>query len=163
MKLSDDKIKKLIYFDADYVIENNIKTKFIADNQMLNCAYPLDTNNKEFNNYLNKLDTDYTSIPAYRSSNQPKNETFFSSPENRNKFENILLSKGIELLSKIQSETPDTRKRPLGDTVKSHKTFGIGTLYFTWRNISNTCPLVFWWDVPSHGWIPLFHVKNRGV
>ena len=64
--------------------------------------------------------------------------------QNRNKFEKIILDKGLELLQKVKKEKPDPRKRPLGDTVKSHKTLGTGTLFFTWRNISNTCPIIFW-------------------
>ena len=67
------------------------------------------------------------------------------------------------MLQKVKKENPDPRKRPLGDTVKSHKTLGTGTLFFTWRNISNTCPIVFWWDVFGHNWTPLFSLKNRGI
>lgn len=162
MKRSDDKIKSVLNVYVDYVIENNLKTKFQANSQRLNCAYPIDDNSPLVNDYLNSLKADNTSIPAFRDKSQPSKETFFSSPDNRIKMEKIFLEKGIELLSKIKKDSPDLRKRPLGDTVKSHKTLGIGTLFFTWRNISNTCPLVFWWDVPTHDWTPLFCVKNRG-
>lgn len=163
MKQFDDKIKKVLLVGTDYVVENHIKTKWIAENQRLNCVYPIEEQLKTTLEYLASLEAENDSVPAFRPSNLPKKETFFSSPENRVKLEQIFLEKGIELLNKVQTENPDKRKRPLGDTVRSHKTFGTGTLFFTWRNISNTCPLVFWWDVNGHNWLPLFCVKNRGI
>ena len=163
MKQFDDKIKKVLLVGTDYVVENHIKTKWIAENQRLNCVYPIEEQSKTTLGYLASLEAENDSVPAFRPSNLPKKETFFSSPENRVKLEKIFLEKGIELLDKVQTENPDKRKRPLGDTVRSHKTFGTGTLFFTWRNISNTCPLVFWWDVTGHNWLPLFCVKNRGI
>lgn len=163
MKQFDDKIKKVLLVGKDYVVENHIKTKWIAENQKLNCVYPIEEQSKTTLEYLAGLEAENDSVPAFRPSNLPKKETFFSSQENRIKLEKIFLEKGIELLDKVETENPDRRKRPLGDTVRSHKTFGTGTLFFTWRNISNTCPLVFWWDVPGHNWTPLFCVKNRGL
>lgn len=163
MKDTDDKIQNRLIFGTDYTVENHIKTKWIADKQRLNCVYPIDDQSNNALEYLASLDAENAKVPAYRPSNLPKEETFFSNPENRIKVEKIFLEKGIELLNKVKKENPDKRKRPLGDTVRSHKTFGTGTLFFTWRNISNTCPLVFWWDVPGHNWKPLFCVKNRGL
>jgi hypothetical protein len=163
MKQFDDKIKKVLLVGTDYVVENHIKTKWIAEKQKLNCVYPIEDQSKSTMDYLSSLEAENDSVPAFRPSNLPKKETFFSSPENRIKLENIFLEKGVELLGKVQTANPDQRKRPLGDTVRSHKTFGTGTLFFTWRNISNTCPLVFWWDVTGHDWLPLFCVKNRGI
>ncbi|WP_370227210.1 hypothetical protein [Mesoflavibacter sp.] len=163
MKQFDDKIKKVLLVGTDYIVENHIKTKWIAEKQKLNCVYPIEGQSKSTMDYLSGLVAENDSVPAFRPSNLPKKETFFSSPENRIKLENIFLEKGVELLGKVQTANPDQRKRPLGDTVRSHKTFGTGTLFFTWRNISNTCPLVFWWDVTGHDWLPLFCVKNRGI
>lgn len=163
MKQFDDKIKNVLLVGTDYIVQNHIKTKWIAENQRLNCVYPIEEQEKTTLEYLVNLEAQNDGVPAFRPSNLPKKETFFSSPENRVKLEKIFLEKGIELLNKIRKENPDKRKRPLGDTVRSHKTFGTGTLFFTWRNISNTCPLVFWWDVTGHDWLPLFCLKNRGL
>lgn len=163
MKQSDDKIKNRLIVGANYIVENHIKTRWIAEKQRLNCVYPIEDQSKSTLEYLASLEAKNDSVPAFRPPNLPKKETFFSSSDNRIKLERIFLEKGVELLNKIQKENPDKRKRPLGDTVSSHKTFGTGTLFFTWRNISNTCPLVFWWDVPRHNWNPLFCVKNRGL
>ncbi|REG78218.1 hypothetical protein C8N25_13910 [Algoriphagus antarcticus] len=143
----------------DYLIENQVKWS----NQKLNCLYPVQNQSKFVMDYLNSLTISTPgNTPAFRNPNQPTKEVFFSNPQNRLTLERIFLEKGIELLGKVKSLSPDPRKRPLGDTVKSHRTFGTGTLFFTWRNVSNTCPLVFWWDVSGHDWIPLFCVKNRG-
>ena len=129
MKHTADKIQNLLIVGSDYVIENNLKTKWIAEKQRLNCAYPVEGQPKEVMDYFGTLEADYDKIPAFRPKNLPKSETFFSSPENRIKLENLFLQKGIELLGKIKSEHPDRRKRPLGDSVKGHKTLGTGTLF----------------------------------
>tara|TARA_R110002020_G_scaffold475301_1_gene709506 strand:- start:926 stop:1990 length:1065 start_codon:yes stop_codon:yes gene_type:complete len=155
----DKRLLRKLPVRYDFLIENQIKWT----NQKLNCLIPIEDQPSHVIEYLNSLD-----IPrpgkaiAFRKPNQPPKEGFFSSKENRFRLEQIFLEKGIELLGKVKSLSPDPRKRPLGDTVKSHRTFGTGTLFFTWRNVSNTCPLVFWWDVSGHDWIPLFCVKNRG-
>ena len=38
MKQFDDKIKKVLLVGTDYVVEKHIKTKWIAENQRLNCV-----------------------------------------------------------------------------------------------------------------------------
>lgn len=160
MKNVDERLHKRIPIRYDYMVENQVKW----NSQKLNCLYPVYNQPKFVLEYLNSLPITYAgNTPAFRNSNQPPKEVFFSNSQNRIKLEQIFLEKGIELLGKVKSLSPDLRKRPLGDTVKSHRTFGTGTLFFTWRNISNTCPLVLWWDVPGHDWIPLFCVKNRGL
>lgn len=159
MKEFDDAIKKRLIVGHDYIIENQVKWP----KQKVNCIYPVKEQSGAALEYLAKLEEVHEKVPAFRPSNLPKEETFFSSSENRLRLESIFLNKGLEILSKVKSENPDKRKRPLGDTVRSHRTFGTGTLFFTWRNISNTCPLVFWWDVPGHNWTPLFCVKYRGL
>lgn len=151
----------------NYVIENQLYPNFIAEKQKLNCAYPIEKQNVDIIEYINSLSTGNSyefnsNVPTFRPEDLPLEESFFTSKENRVKFEEIILRKGLELIKKVKKEDPDPSKRPLGHTVKSHKTLGLGTLFFTWRNISNTCPVVFWWDVPTHDWLPLFPLKNRG-
>lgn len=156
-KFSNDVMKTINYYSSFWV-ENHIT----AYNQNFNCVYPININIQEVNNYFNSIQTggyDKFEDKAFRQKNKPKVERFFSSPENRIRYENILLRKGIEILGKVQN-LKATNIRPLGYTVNSHKTFGLGTQFFTFRNVSNTTPLVFWWE--NHGWYPLFPVKNRG-
>ena len=157
-------LKDILDIEANYIIENKLKPEWIAQKQKINCTYPIDKQSSKISEYIGKLNVNNPySPPTFRPEQLPLEETFFSSKENRNKFEKIILDKGLELLQKVKKENPDPRKRPLGDTVKSHKTLGTGTLFFTWRNISNTCPIVFWWDVFGHNWTPLFSLKNRGI
>lgn len=152
-------IEKELVTRTNYIIENQAKW----NNQKLNCAFPIADQSKEVLQYLANFSENPGKAPVFRASNTPVQEIFFSGPDNRNRLEKIFTEKGLELLQKVNSHEIDQAKRPLGYTVRSHKTLGTGTLFFTWRNISNTCPLVFWWDVPGHQWTPLFCLKNRGI
>lgn len=154
-----EEVRKKIKFYNQFCIENN----HYEYNQKLNLVYPVNQNNEIVNNYFETIDTGgyppkYEKF-AFRKNNTPKIEAFFTSPENRIRYEDIILNKGIDILGRVEN-LRSKQIRPLGYTVLSHKTFGLGTQYFTWRNISNTNPVVFWWN--NHGWYPLFHVKNRG-
>jgi hypothetical protein len=92
----------------------------------------------------------------FREAGKPQTEILFSSLENRVRFENIMLSKGIEILSKASTNLKTMRA--LGYSLPSQKNFGFGTLCFTWRNIANNTPLVFWYK--GGGFTPLFE-KNQ--
>ena len=84
-----------------------------------------------------------------------KEEELFSSKESRIRFENILLKKGIEILR--NSNVTINNIRPLGFSLPSSKDFGFGALFFTWRNVPNNTPLVFWYS--GGGFLPLFIKK----
>lgn len=131
----------------------------------LNFCYPKKCESgTEFLSYIeNAFERDYpmrNEELAFRLDNSPENEVFFSSPQARDRYESILLNKGIELMQNAQNINAKSL-RPLGMTNPSYKTLGTGSHFFTWRNISNTCPIVFWWE--ASGWYPLFPVKNRGL
>tara|TARA_R110002020_G_scaffold475301_1_gene709507 strand:- start:2258 stop:3238 length:981 start_codon:yes stop_codon:yes gene_type:complete len=67
---------------------------------------------------------------AFRISDYPKKEEFYSSPENRDRYERILLTKGIEIIQSIgKLKAPSLR--PLGMTPPSWKTLGTGSHFFT--------------------------------
>ncbi|MFC4739372.1 hypothetical protein ACFO3U_05140 [Flavobacterium ponti] len=143
---------------SHYIVENNIKDF----NQRLNLVYPEKSKN-EYDVYIASLDkATRQTDKAYRRQTQPNKETFFTSKENRLRIEQIFLDKGIQIINQIQDEESKRKHRPLGKTYPGYKTFGTGTLFFTWRNISNTCPIVLWWDVPGHNWKGLFPLYNRG-
>jgi hypothetical protein len=150
----------LIKIASAYCIENNVKEY----NPALNLAYPDSDQPNHVKEYLQTLKAENGIYKhedrAYRATNSPSNENFFRSPETRKRFEDIMLQKGIEILSKVNQLGRSLR--PLGCCRPEYKTFGTGTLYFTWRNISNTCPLVFWWDNKAHGWKGLFPLQHRG-
>lgn len=155
-----EEVRKRIKFYCTFNIENNP----MSFNPMLNCVYPINQNIQIVNEYFENIDTGLYGAKyenyAFRKTNKPKNELFFSNSNNRIRYENILLLKGIDILSKVKN-LKSNNLRPLGYTVVSHKTFGLGTQFFTWRNIPNNSPLVFWWE--TNGWYPLFPVKNRGI
>lgn len=96
----------------------------------------------------------------FRVSTLPTTETFFSSKENRIRFENIMLQQGIRLME-IRGNKPHKRMRPLGYGLASHKNFGFGTLCFTYRNVPYNTPLVFW-NKAHQNWLPLFERKDTG-
>lgn len=155
MQEFDEKIKKCLTFFRYYAVENNIK----AHNAKLNLMLPVENQNNEIKAYLNTLEGAMKyEDRAFRKTIQPSKEELFSSSENRIRLENIFLTKGIEILQQVDNLNVK-QLRPLGYTVKSHKTFGLGTLFFTFRNIPNNCPIVFWW---GSNWYPLFKLKNRG-
>lgn len=157
MKEFEDKIDRKIFWYWNYRIENHAKW----NNQSLNVAFPTDEQPTNVKSYLANLEAPKYEDYAYRKSNQPAVESFFTSAENRIRYENIILQKGISIIEMIQNEIKPNI-RPLGLINPSYKTFGLGTHFFTWRNIPNNSPLVFWWGVAGHNWIPLFPVANRG-
>lgn len=138
-----------------YRIENNMKDF----SPKLNIAMPI----KEYlsqraMNYFDALQADEKySKYGFRDENTPSIETFFTSKENRIKYENILVNKGIELLNATNNVGSYTR--PLGLVNPKYKTLGMGTHFFTWQNVPNNCPIVFWWEAAGCNWIPLFTKK----
>lgn len=156
LDLKNDDIIKLIKFYYNYEIQNH---PTFPPNPKFNFAYPVDEKIQTIQDYFESIDAVSNAEHAFRKLNSPVVEKLYSSPENRNRFERIILLKGIELLQKARELKPN--HRPLGAGFPSYKTFGTGTLFFTWRNISNTCPIVFWWE--AGGWLPLFPLKGRGL
>jgi hypothetical protein len=145
-----------------YSIENNPRINVYNPNPVFNHCYPtLQARYKEqWMSYLDELDdANRNSKFAFRNPKFPMIEKFYSSPKSRIKYETILLNMGIRILADVNEIGRSAR--PLGFTIPSNQTFGTGGHAFTWRNVSNTCPLVFWWEV--NGWYPLFSVQNRGI
>lgn len=152
----NDKFLKVPIFQSNFIIDNRVW----LPSANLNCLYPNSFQSTMVMNYLESLEAKNYADKSFRKIGQPKEEHFFSSIENRNRFEKIIIEKGIEILEKVKKKNPS--HRPLGSTYPHYKTLGTGTLFFTWRNISNTCPLVFWWDNPAHDWKGLFPLGGRG-
>lgn len=148
-------VKNLVDIRVCYRIENN--TKEYAPK--LNIAMPIKNYlSQSAREYFDALQADEKySKYGFRNENVPSQEDFFSSKENRIKYENILVNKGIELLSATSYVGDYTR--PLGLVNPKYKTLGMGTHFFTWRNVPNNCPIVFWWEVSGCSWIPLFTKK----
>jgi hypothetical protein len=138
-------------------------------NSKIDLIYPLENGQpKSVSDYKNKIVEQvdnhtrrYNTISPeefYRPNGQPSNEQFFTSPENRIIVENAFLQKGIEILDNANAQIPNMRA--LGYSLPSLKDFGFGALCFTWRNVPNNAPLVFWYS--GGGFTPLFKVTRGG-
>lgn len=156
-------LKGNLLFSYIHLIQNNPKINYYNPSPKFNNAYIKDEGNMRVHNYLNNLalNRNYSMTNrehAFRPSNLPKLETFFSSAEARDRYEKIILNKGLDIIDRTNNSSNSTR--PLGFTSPSHQTLGLGSHVFTWRNTSNTCPIVYWWE--GNGWHPLLPVQNRG-
>ena len=81
---------------------------------------------------------------------------FFKSENGRNVLEQAFLRMGADLYCRPAHRT--STFRPLG--AQSWAGWGFGSLFLTYRNCPNNCPLV-WWD-NGGGWFPLFPRRHRG-
>lgn len=151
-KTVDPSVTKYIRIGRCMEVQNNLR----VNAPLLNAAIPIrDFVSKDVLAYYENLDADKNIHQAFRQQGTPVNEDFFTSYNDRIKYENILLDKGLEIIN--MTAMPGANVRPLGLLSPRHKMLGLGTHFITWRNIPNNCPLVFWWDVPGHNWKPLFN------
>ena len=160
----NDKIRNSITMARWIEIDNNSNKTFAK----CEIAKPLDNELSErVNTYKEEICklVDEHSVGKYsveedffRPSNVRATEELFTSAENRNRLERILLEKGIEILDNTESVTKQ-QMRALGYSLPSFKDFGFGALCFTWRNVPNNTPLVFWYA--GGGFLPLFEKHTR--
>ncbi|SUJ16215.1 Uncharacterised protein [Sphingobacterium spiritivorum] len=166
LKVDKSYIDNHFKFYRVFEIENDPHIGFgNNDNPSFDHVYPIETplGNEVLGFIQANIRNDYefrNEKHAFRNEDYPVQESYFSSNYNRKRYEYILLEKGFEIMKRIDFEMA-RGLRPLGMTNPSNKTLGTGTHYFSWRNISNTCPLVFWWG--KNDWYPLFPVQNRGL
>ena len=150
-KTVDTDITKYIEIGRCMEVQNNLR----MNAPLLNAAIPIrDFVSKDVLVYYENLNADKNKHQAFRQQGTPVKENFFTSCDDRIKYEDILLNKGLEIIN--MTAMPSANVRPLGLLSPQHKMLGLGTHFITWRNIPNNCPLVFWWDVPEHNWKPLF-------
>lgn len=97
--------------------------------------------------------------PELYYTDKHKSHVPFSSVDARSKYDMIMLSKSIEILNKAKNRLDWLP--PLGYTQKTERSFGFGAYAFTWRNVPNNTPLVFWYKGGGH--IPLFEKAERGA
>ncbi|MBD2139277.1 hypothetical protein H6F32_17265 [Anabaena sp. FACHB-1237] len=98
----------------------------------------------------------------FRPDRLPNTETLFSTPEVRNIVESAFLRKGAYITSLPKNRQPSMR--PMG--YEYLESLGFGSVFITYRNIANNCPLVLWWGDTSYPsshpfskWYPLFPRK----
>lgn len=156
------KIQIWYFWQDEHEIDNNYndatsKLQYIypaedTDLLILNCKKQIED---KIDKYCKENEYKIPESHFFRSKESPKEETLFSSPENRDRFETIILKKSIEIYNKANSS--ELRMRPLGYGLNTDKSFGYGTLLFSWRNVPFNTPLVFWYE--HKGWSPLFQRK----
>ena len=128
--------------------------------------FPIKTTNKTILKYKDSINNDvddYVSNKGYeplekffRSIRSPRQELFFTNSKRREKVEEAFLLKGIEILKSVNVTKRNIRS--LGFALPSERNFGFGTLCFTWRNVSNNLPLVFWYSASNFK--PLFERRT---
>jgi hypothetical protein len=161
-KVIDGDLGRKLKMYRMHEIENSDEAKGAYD-----LIFPLEVNSSEevlsYKEQVASMVDEYTQKGGYstkeeffRPKGRPVDEELFTSADNRNRFETILLEKGIEILRNAHTNIENVRA--LGYSLKSMKDFGFGALCFTWRNIANNTPLVFWYA--GGGFFPLF-VKNQ--
>ncbi len=143
----------LIHIEAIHLFNDNILKPVDENIPDVVCEY-MQKVDSQANKYAKNKGFDPYELGFYRKEINP--EKFYSSIENRKRLELIFLKKGIEILT--NSNVLKSNIRPLGYSLPSYKDFGFGALIFTWRNVPNNTPLVFWYD--SKGFIPLFQKRS---
>lgn len=101
---------------------------------------------------------DFYPRDVFRPAGTPPQETFFSSSANRNLVESAFFTAGFQLIKNTSFyKGGSSLDRPLG--YEKIPSLGFGTLFITYRNIANNCPIVLWSE--RGGWYPLFPRKNN--
>jgi|GEM_PF-461215 len=144
-------------FNIENDIENtNSKLNFLFPSENIKTDFIIECQ-KQIEEKIQKLGYDKDKTIKYRAEGKPLNETFFTSKENRERFEKIILTKSIEVYYLSDKMKSEPRPKPLGYGLYTDMSFGFGALIFTWRNVPFNVPLVFWY--PYHNWKPLFERK----
>lgn len=155
----EHKIRICYFYQDEYMIDNN----YTDPNSKLQYIFPVECTDQLVLECKDKIENkvdNYCNIEGYnkpeehffRAEKVPIEESLFSNPESRKRFETIILKKSIEVYNMANSS--ELRMRPLGYGLYTDKSFGYGTLLFSWRNIPFNTPLVFWYE--HRGWQPLF-------
>lgn len=131
------------------------------------CLWPTENIDDEFvTNFVNivheKSKDKSFNLRLFRPNGTPTQETLFSTPEARDIVESAFLRKGAFIVSLPKNRQPSMR--PMG--YEYLESLGFGSIFITYRNIANNCPLVLWWGDTSYPsshpfskWYPLFPRK----
>ena len=139
-----------------------------------NCCWPLKINEQDknedvlwFEDYLeNQFQSSGSKIsPRKYRTKDNLNDSLFTSKKSRAILERAFLEKGAYITT-LPKKLPGSM-RPLG--FEKYHSLGFGSLFFTYRNIANNCPLVLWWgdsdyeeSHPFSKWHPLLPRKING-
>lgn len=110
-----------------------------------------------YNKYVDEFINFIPDINHYFRNRTPSTQLLFSSETGRQLLEEQLLLKSLEVWSGLKKENKKLL-RPLG---YSNYGFGFGSMFVTYRNCPNTCPLILWSGdgTNDNKWYPLFSRK----
>jgi len=150
----------------------NVKYQFWAihklannawDNSQYDCLWPTQLQEDDayvtsFSEYIEDLrEKSGKSNPfaLFRPSSYPSQEKLFTSKQARIVVEHEFFKKGAYLFTFRKKDT----MKPMGYSYFNNA--GFGSMFVTYRNIANNCPLVLWWGDrsqfhPLDQWHPLF-------
>ncbi|PAQ14094.1 hypothetical protein CD798_12500 [Bacillaceae bacterium SAOS 7] len=133
------------------------------DNSHYDCLWPTQMQDDDeyvtsFSEYIEELrEKSGKSNPfaLFRPISYPNKEKLFTSKQGRIVVEQEFLKKGAYLFTFRKKDTI----KPMGYSYFND--MGFGSMFITYRNIANNCPLVLWWGdrsqwYPLDQWHPLF-------
>ena len=129
---------------------------------IVNILWPTELpNDQHVKSWLTAIPEDRRYFIARPAVTSGRND-FFVSEASRNVLEQAFLRKGAYIRSLPRD--PSALMRPLGYN-KLHGP-GFGTMFATYRNCPNNCPLVMWWGDPDaarplNQWYPLLQRRTR--
>ncbi len=147
----------------DLITENGIdfdiwKCKTIQNsggrNHTYECLWPSEYESKNISDYLNVLENESSATPEkkvrlFRESIYTGG--VYTSEDNRAIFEQELMEAGLKIIGFSGNNKPFIR--PMG--YDNRISFGFGAFFATYMNMSNNCPLAFWWgDADAEPWHP---------
>lgn len=138
-------------------------------NYAYECLWPMQYQSNELNEYIKYIQNEINKKPEkkYRTF-RTKEYTggVFTSENNRNILEIELMKAGLKIRNFPQKV--NNYMRPMG--YDNRISFGFGAFFATYLNMSNNCPLAFWWGDanapyyhPFSNWYPLLPRKSNDV
>lgn len=118
------------------------------------CLWPLEYQSTNMSLYLKTIEDEINRYPGKKYRKFRTNEYtggVFTSENNRQIFEQELMEAGLKIIGFSQNQ--NTFIRPMG--FDNRISFGFGAFFATYLNMSNNCPLAFWWgDADAPDWHP---------
>ena len=124
-------------------------------NNNYDCLWPKEFDSEEMQSYLKVIEGEHEATPEkkvrlFRESRYTGGP--YSSERNRAILEQALMEAGLKIIG--FPKDPKPYMRPMG--YDNRISFGFGAFFATYMNMSNNCPLAYWWGDKSAGdWNPL--------
>lgn len=138
-------------------------------NYTYECLWPMEYKSTDINEYVKCIQDEMRQNPQkshrlFRTSEYTGG--IFTSENNRNILEIELMKAGLKIRNFPQKV--NNYMRPMG--YDNRISFGFGAFFATYFNMSNNCPLAFWWgdaNAPSYhpfsNWYPLLPRKSNDI